>query len=39
MALPDIPNAAGPIFDRLDTNQNGKLDKTEFESLKKLFNR
>lgn len=38
-ALPDNPNAAGPVFDRLDTDKNGKLDKSEFEALKKLLNR
>ncbi len=38
-ALPNNPNAAGPVFDRLDTDKNGKLDKTEFEALKKLLNR
>jgi hypothetical protein len=38
-APPDNPNAAGPVFDRLDTDNNGKLDKTEFEALKKLLNR
>lgn len=38
-ALPDNPNAAGPVFDRLDSDKNGKLDKTEFEALKKMLNR
>lgn len=33
------PTPLAPIFDRLDTDKNGKLDKTEFESLKKLLNR
>ncbi|WP_013630090.1 redoxin family protein [Rubinisphaera brasiliensis] len=31
--LPDNPNASGPIFDRLDRDRNGKLDKTEFSRL------
>ena len=37
--LPNNPNAAGPVFDRLDTDKNGKLDTAEFEALKKLLNR
>jgi len=37
--LPRNPNAAGPVFDRLDTDRNGQLDKTEFEALKSLLQR
>jgi len=37
--MPDNANAAGPIFDRLDRDQNGKLDKTEFEALQTLLKR
>ena len=33
--LPDNPNAAGPIFDGLDRDRNGKLDKTEFSRLQR----
>jgi hypothetical protein len=34
--LPGNTNAAGPIFDRLDQDRNGKLDKTEFSRLEQL---
>jgi mono/diheme cytochrome c family protein len=33
------PNAAGRVFDQLDRDGNGKLDKAEFEALTKLLSR
>ena len=37
--MPNNPNAAGSVFDQLDRDRNGKLDKTEFEALTKLLGR
>lgn len=37
--LPNNPNAAGTIFDRLDSNGDEKLDWQEFEALSKLLDR
>ena len=37
--MPDNPQAYGAIFDRLDKDGNGKLDKTEFALLQKAIGR
>jgi Ca2+-binding EF-hand superfamily protein len=37
--MPSNPNAAGQVFDRLDSNSDNKLDKKEFEALKKMLQR
>lgn len=35
--LPDNARASGAIFDALDRDKNGKLDKTEFSQLEKIL--
>jgi hypothetical protein len=37
--MPNNPNAAGSVFDRLDSNGDDKLDKKEFEALQKMLQR
>ena len=37
--LPNNPRAAGPVFDLLDKDKNGKLDPTEFAGLQNLIRR